>query len=87
MRVGKIDYPSGLSEDRTAFKFFLNDVGLLTSRLMGKAELDVINGKTSINYGSIFEAVVAQELLVRGYAPHTTPQRSMEKSTSSSRTP
>lgn len=70
MRVGQIDYPLGLSEDRTAFKFFLNDVGLLTSRLMGKAELDVINGKTSINYGSIFEAVVAQELLVRGYAPH-----------------
>lgn len=70
MKVGKIDYPLGLSEDRTAFKFFLNDVGLLTSRLMGKAELDVINGKTSINYGSIFEAVVAQELLVRGYAPH-----------------
>lgn len=69
-RVGQIDYPLGLSEDRTAFKFFLNDVGLLTSRLMGKAELDVINGKTSINYGSIFEAVVAQELLVRGYAPH-----------------
>lgn len=54
MRVGKIDYSLGLSEDRTAFKFFLNDVGLLTSRLMGKAELDVINGKTSINYGSIF---------------------------------
>lgn len=70
MRAGKIDYPLGLSEDRTAFKFFLNDVGLLTSRLMGKAELDVINGKTFINYGSIFEAVVAQELLVRGYAPH-----------------
>lgn len=70
MRAGQIDYPLGLSEDRTAFKFFLNDVGLLTSRLMGKAELDVINGKTSINYGSIFEAVVAQELLVRGYAPH-----------------
>lgn len=69
-RVGQIDHPLGLSEDRTAFKFFLNDVGLLTSRLMGKAELDVINGKTSINYGSIFEAVVAQELLVRGYAPH-----------------
>ena len=37
---------------------------------MGAVDLDVINGKTSINYGSLFEAVVAQELVARGFTPH-----------------
>ena len=37
---------------------------------MGKVDLDIINGKTGINYGSLFEAAVAQELLARGFAPH-----------------
>lgn len=69
-RVGQVGYPLGFSEDRTSFKFFLNDVGILTSRLMGGVDLDIINGKTDINYGSIFEAVVAQELLARGFVPH-----------------
>ena len=69
-RVGQVNYPLGFSEDRTSFKFFLNDTGILTSRLMGGVDLDIINGRTNINYGSIFEAVVAQELLARGFVPH-----------------
>ena len=69
-RVGQVNYPLGFSEDRTSFKFFLNDVGVFTSRFMGGVDLDIINGKTNINYGSIFEAVVAQELLARGFVPH-----------------
>lgn len=69
-RVGEVGYPLGLHEDRTAFKFFLNDIGLLTSCLMGSVDLDVINGKTGINYGSLFEAVVAQELVAQGITPH-----------------
>lgn len=69
-KVGQVSYPLGLSEDRSAFKFFLNDIGPLTSRIMGAVDLDVINGKTSINYGSLFEAVVAQELVARGFTPH-----------------
>ena len=69
-RVGQVTYPLGFSEDRTSFKFFLNDVGILTSRLMGGVDLDIINGKANINYGSIFEAAAAQELLARGFVPH-----------------
>lgn len=69
-RVGEVEYPLGLSEDRTAFKLFMNDVGLLTSCLMGDVDLEIINGRTSINYGSIFEAFVAQELLGAGFVPH-----------------
>ena len=69
-KVRQVTYPLGLAEDRASFKFFLNDIGLLTSRLMGEVDLDIINGKTDINYGSLYEAVVAQELLAHGFTPH-----------------
>ncbi len=69
-KVGQVTYPLGLAEDRTQFKFFFNDIGLLTSRLMGTVDLDIINGKTDINYGSLYETVVAQELVAHGFAPH-----------------
>lgn len=69
-RVGGTEFPLGLSEDRASFKFFMNDVGLLTSRLMGDVDLEIINGRAGINYGSIFEAYVAQELLSSGFVPH-----------------
>ena len=69
-RVGETSFPLGLSEDRSSFKFFMNDIGILTSRLMGNVELEVINGRTNINYGSLFESVVAQELIARGLVPH-----------------
>ncbi len=69
-RVGQTAFPLGLAEDRSSFKLFMSDVGILTSRLMGDVDIDVINGKTDINYGSIFENVVAQELKAAGFAPH-----------------
>lgn len=48
----------------------MNDVGLLTSRLLGKVEVEVLSKRTNINYGSIFENAVAQELLAQGLTPH-----------------
>jgi len=65
-RVGEPSFPLGLSEDRSAFKLFMNDVGLLTSRLMGEVALDIIGQKSGINYGSIYENAVAQELKAHG---------------------
>ena len=69
-RVGEPSFPLGLSEDRGSLKLFMGDVGVLTSRLMGDVALDVLNGATAINYGSIFENAVAQELAAHGLAPH-----------------
>lgn len=69
-RVGETTYPVLLSEDRTSFKFFPNDVGLLTAQLMGDVSLEMLLGRTGINYGSIFEAFVAQELFAQGVKPH-----------------
>ena len=69
-RVGEPAFPLGLTEDRGSLKLFMGDVGVLTSRLMGNVALDVLNGSTAINYGSIFENAVAQELVAHGFAPH-----------------
>lgn len=69
-RVGELSFPLGLSEDRSSFKLFMNDVGLLTSKLMGEASLDVIAGADNINYDSIYENVAAQELFSQGYRLH-----------------
>lgn len=69
-RVGELGFPLGLSEDRSSFKLFMNDVGLLTSRLMGEASLDVIAGIDDINYGSIYENAIAQELFAQGFRLH-----------------
>lgn len=69
-RVGEPTYPLMLSEDRSSFKFFMNDIGLMTSQIMGEAALDILNGVENINYGSIYEAYVAQELLALGFTLH-----------------
>lgn len=60
-------YPLKLNKKSNLFKLFLNDVGLLTT-MLGKATiLNILNGKTNINYGAIFENYVAQELNSHGY--------------------
>ena len=69
-KVTAVDYPLGLNENRNQFKLFMNDVGLLTSRLMGNVDLDILNRKDAINFGSIYENVAAQELAQRGFELH-----------------
>ena len=67
--VGSPEFPLGLAEDRSKFKLFPNDVGLLTSQLMGTVDVNLLNRQGAINYGSIFEAVTAQELVAHGHTP------------------
>jgi predicted AAA+ superfamily ATPase len=45
----------------------LNDVGLLTGILYGNNVRPVLNDMRSINLGSVYENVVAQELASHGY--------------------
>ncbi len=67
IRVSDPSFPLGLTEDRSSFKLYMNDVGLLTSRLMREVDLDILNRKSSMNFGSIFENAVAQELRSQGF--------------------
>ncbi|MEG0504219.1 MAG: DUF4143 domain-containing protein, partial [Raoultibacter sp.] len=69
-RVGEPTFPLGLSEDRASFKLFMNDVGLLTSRLMGNADIEIVSRGSGVNYGSVFENVIAQELTTHGFTVH-----------------
>lgn len=67
LRVHDPKYPLGNTADTSSFKLFMNDVGLLTSQLMGDVDIEILNRRSSMNYGSIYENVVAQELLASGF--------------------
>lgn len=59
--------PLQLNEKSSLFKFFLSDVGLLTT-MYGKAtKLKILNNEEDINCGAIYENVAAQELLAHKY--------------------
>lgn len=59
--------PLLLSRSRNLFKLFQNDVGLLACQYASGVQLKILSGDEAINYGSIYENVVAQELLYQGY--------------------
>lgn len=60
-------YPLLASKERTLFKLFLSDVGLLTYKLYNGNQIEILNGNANLNYGAIYEAVVAQELKAHGF--------------------
>ena len=59
--------PFILNENRSLFKLFFSDVGLLTSQYSLQTKMDILNKEQSINNGSLFENAVAQELLSKGF--------------------
>lgn len=60
-------YPLLASKERTLFKLFLCDVGLLTYKLYNGNQISILNGDSTLNYGAVFDAVVAQELKSHGF--------------------
>ena len=60
-------YPLLASKERTLFKLFLCDVGLLTYKLYYGNQILILNGDSDLNYGAVYEAVVAQELKAHGF--------------------
>lgn len=59
--------PLLLSRSRNLFKLFQSDVGLLASQYADGLQLRIINGDKDINYGAVYENVVAQELRTHGF--------------------
>lgn len=55
-------YPLRASVKRQLFKLFLCDTGLLVYKLTKNTAAKILTGHININYGSIYESVVAQEL-------------------------
>lgn len=62
--------PLKLAETRNLFKLFSNDVGLLTAQYADGIQMKILSGDLTINFGAVFENVVAQELLCHGIAPY-----------------
>lgn len=54
--------PLLLAKTRNLFKLFQSDVGLLSSQFSGGIQLRLLDDSQAINFGSIYENVVAQEL-------------------------
>ena len=59
--------PLKLSRSRNLFKLFQSDIGLLAYQYAEGIQLRIINDEKGINYGSIYENVVAQELQAHGF--------------------
>lgn len=55
-------YPLLASKEKTLFKLFLSDVGLLTYKLYNGNQISILNGNSTLNYGAIYEAFIAVEL-------------------------
>lgn len=60
-------YPLSESVHKNLLKLYLNDVGLLTGRLYEYNIAPVMKDERSINLGSVYESVVAQELKAHGH--------------------
>lgn len=61
-------YPLKESVQKNLLKLYLNDVGMLTSQLYRNNLRPVLNDERSINLGSVYENVVAQELKAHGHS-------------------
>lgn len=59
--------PLELATKANLFKLFMNDVGLLAYLYMGGIQLKILDDDLQINYGSVYENFVAQELLAHGF--------------------
>lgn len=59
--------PLELAKKANLFKFFMNDVGLLCSLYADGIQMKILNGETDINFGSVYENYVAQELFAHGF--------------------
>lgn len=60
-------FPLIESETKNLLKLYLNDVGLLTHLLYGTNVNAVLYDEKSINLGTVYESVVAQELNAHGF--------------------
>lgn len=60
-------FPLKESEEKNLLKLYMNDVGLLTYLLYNTNINAVIQDQRSVNLGSVYETVVAQELKAHGF--------------------
>lgn len=62
--------PLLLARSRNLFKLFQSDVGLLASQYAEGIQMRIIKGDKDINFGSIYENAVTQELVAHDIVPY-----------------
>lgn len=62
--------PLLLARSRNLFKLFQNDIGLLAAQYAEGIQLRILKGDKNINFGSIYENAVAQELIAHSLEPY-----------------
>ena len=60
-------FPLIESSGKNLLKLYLNDVGILTGILYGNNIRAILDDERSVNLGSVYETVVASELIAHGY--------------------
>ena len=60
--------PLLLNKQRNLFKLFLNDVGLLAAMYGGNIQARLLSTNPNINFGSVYENLVAQELYAHDFS-------------------
>lgn len=65
--ISKPSFPLIENSGKNLLKLYMNDVGLLTNLFYGTNIKAVMDDVTSINLGSVYETVVAQELKAHGF--------------------
>lgn len=66
--ISKPSYPLVENCGKNLLKLYLNDVGILSGILYQNNSQAILSDLKSINLGSVYETVVAQELKAHGYA-------------------
>lgn len=59
-----------LARSRNLLKLFLSDIGLLAAQYANGIQMRIIKGDKDINFGSIYENAVAQEIVAHGLEPY-----------------
>lgn len=62
--------PLLLARSRNLFKLFQSDIGLLAAQYAEGIQLRILQGDKNVNFGSIYENAVAQELIAHGLEPY-----------------
>ena len=65
--ISKPSFPLIENSGKNLLKLYMNDVGILTSIFFGTNIRAVLDDVASINLGSVYETVVAQELKAHGF--------------------
>lgn len=65
--VQEPEVPLLLSKATNLFKLFLSDVGLLAAMYADGLQIKILNKEKDINFGSIYENAIAQELKMQGF--------------------